>query len=547
METEHFRIYFHPQDESIATEMINVAEEVYQKLFEFYGSNPPNITRIFIFHTYEELVSLGNPPPQLTKEDWEKSGGGCFTCYGKLCEEVGEHVEAYNPLIGSGPQMRSFLGHEVGHRFFYYAFPHIRFPIRPNWLDEGMAVCAGIKAGGTVLPWFQPIVDSMEEGDPPLSGIAKLDELQKSGYGKLFNLFYSESATMILYIAERYGSKALVQCIQEYDRSLSLEGAVAKTFGVPFNQLENEWMNSIRETAAQAIDGNDFYAQFLSPTTTIGLSGSQGNNGWYVSEPTLALSSSDRISGVNRTEYSPDGITWTVYTAPFTLRGEGTSIVYYRSIDNAGNVEATKSIMIKLDRTSPALAITLLNPVDEANRSTATIAWTGSDSTSGIDHYEVRLDNDTWFFIGNGTSHRFSELSGNRQVVEVKATDRAGLTTEVSLVLFNLRIISEHGGTGGEGWYAANSKAIISTKTLIPMDGVMGLLEGRYIFDGWTGDITSSEPTSSLVMDSPKTIVAQWKADYTFPIVILGVIIVVALLVGVIFRRRPLHNHRRYS
>jgi len=541
METDHFRIYFHPQDESVAAEMINVAEEVFQKLLEFYGSNPPNITRVFIFHTYEELVSLGNPPPQLTEEDWEKSGGGCFARYGRLGEEVGDHVEAYNPLIGSGPQMRSFLGHEVGHRFFYYAFPHIRFPIRPNWLDEGMAVSTGIKAGGTVLPWFQPIVDSMKEGDPALSGIAELDELQRSGFGKLFNLFYSESATFIFYMAERYGSEALVQCIQEYDRSLSLEGAVAKTFGVPFNQLENDWMNSMREAASQAMDGNDFYARFLLPTTTISLSGSQGNNGWYISEPTLALSSIDRISGVSRTEYSPDGITWTVYVEPFMLRGSST--IYYRSIDNVGNVEATKSIMIKLDRTPPALEIMLLNPIDEANRSTATIAWTGSDSTSGIDHYEVRLDNDTWFFVGSGTSHGFSGLSGNRQVVEVKATDRAGLNNEVSLVLFNLRIISEHGGTSGEGWYAANSIANVSIKALIPMDGVMGLLEGRYVFDGWTGDIASSEPTSSLVMDRPKTIVVQWKADYTFPIIILCVITVVALVVGATrIRRRPLQH-----
>ncbi|MEM2570074.1 MAG: hypothetical protein QXT67_09100, partial [Candidatus Bathyarchaeia archaeon] len=37
----------------------------------------------------------------------------------------------------------------------------------------------------------------------------------------------------------------------------------------------------------------------------------------------------------------------------------------------------------------------------------------------------------------------------------------------------------------------------------------------QYIFTGWSGDITSSDPNITIVMNSPKTIIANWRADYT--------------------------------
>lgn len=76
------------------------------------------------------------------------------------------------------------------------------------------------------------------------------------------------------------------------------------------------------------------------PTTTISLEGTQGSNGWYVSNVQVALTASDSGgSGVKSTEYSFDGSTWITYTGPFTISEEGTKTVYYRSTDNAGNVE----------------------------------------------------------------------------------------------------------------------------------------------------------------------------------------------------------------
>jgi len=94
------------------------------------------------------------------------------------------------------------------------------------------------------------------------------------------------------------------------------------------------------------------------PATTIAPSGSTGNNGWYTSDVQVTLTATDNEggSGVKNTEYSFDGTNWNLYTVPFTITNEGTTIVYYRSTDNAGNIELTKTQTVKIDKTPPVIA-----------------------------------------------------------------------------------------------------------------------------------------------------------------------------------------------
>ena len=95
----------------------------------------------------------------------------------------------------------------------------------------------------------------------------------------------------------------------------------------------------------------------IAPTTTISLSGTLGNNGWYVSDIQVTLTAQDNPggSGVAKTEYSLDGGNiWIPYIGPFPLSGEGIIPVLARSTDNAGNVEDPPfSTILKIDKTPP--------------------------------------------------------------------------------------------------------------------------------------------------------------------------------------------------
>jgi len=123
------------------------------------------------------------------------------------------------------------------------------------------------------------------------------------------------------------------------------------------------------------------------PTTTLTTSGTHGTNDWYTSNVLVTLSAIDNVggSGLPKTEYNLDNTAWIPYTLPFTISDEGTTTVNYRSTDNAGNVEETKSNTVKIDKTLPEVSIT--TPIDGATyiqHEVILADWSVSDSISGI-------------------------------------------------------------------------------------------------------------------------------------------------------------------
>lgn len=64
-----------------------------------------------------------------------------------------------------------------------------------------------------------------------------------------------------------------------------------------------------------------------------------------------------------------------------------------------------------------------------------TIVWSGSDTGSGIVHYEIRLDGGAWVDKGVALTHTYDQLSLGSHTVEVKAIDGAGFEN-VALVTF---------------------------------------------------------------------------------------------------------------
>jgi len=89
------------------------------------------------------------------------------------------------------------------------------------------------------------------------------------------------------------------------------------------------------------------------PTTSATLAGTKGSDGWYTTSVIVTLAAADGAdgSGVAKTEYSLDNVTWQTYSAPFVLDKDGAQYVYFRSTDLAGNVESpSKSQEIKINK-----------------------------------------------------------------------------------------------------------------------------------------------------------------------------------------------------
>ncbi|HYI33427.1 MAG TPA: hypothetical protein VEX88_08205, partial [Glaciibacter sp.] len=88
-----------------------------------------------------------------------------------------------------------------------------------------------------------------------------------------------------------------------------------------------------------------------APTT--GISGT--SNAWVNGAVTVELAASDNLSGVARTEYTVDGGSTQTGTT-FTLSTEGEHEITFRSVDKAGNTEATQTATVKIDQTAPTIS-----------------------------------------------------------------------------------------------------------------------------------------------------------------------------------------------
>jgi peptidoglycan/xylan/chitin deacetylase (PgdA/CDA1 family) len=116
-------------------------------------------------------------------------------------------------------------------------------------------------------------------------------------------------------------------------------------------------------TAFSTMQGTAISADTVAPTTTISCNGSPCASTTYTGTVTVTLAPTDLGSGTASTHYTTDGTTPTqsspTYTGAFPLTS--TTTVQYRSWDNAGNAEATKSQAIQIqeqpDSTPPTTTI----------------------------------------------------------------------------------------------------------------------------------------------------------------------------------------------
>jgi hypothetical protein len=96
------------------------------------------------------------------------------------------------------------------------------------------------------------------------------------------------------------------------------------------------------------------------PITTAMMTGTLGNNGWYVSDVQMTLTATDNDggSGVKEIHYSVDGVETVELgsSASHSIAGDGTHAVTWYAIDNAGNMETPPQEMsINIDITSPSI------------------------------------------------------------------------------------------------------------------------------------------------------------------------------------------------
>ena len=247
---------------------------------------------------------------------------------------------------------------------------------------------------------------------------------------------------------------------------------------------------------------------------------------------------------------------------PISLGGIHVFRLYVPFSENIRAVELRDSenrILDKIIASANKPQVKVLTPkpgeIVSSLKSNFTISWEGSDADGDKLYYTVLISPDggeSWqpvspyFDIIKSSvkpDPRFYNASEN-YMIKVIVSDGFHSGENVSGVFtigpyVQLKVESPYGDTKGSGWYMVNETATFTVApTQVEMEGFLGLLGGYYEFAGWSGDSSSTSPSSTIMMNNDKTVIAVFKPNYTMPILCLAIVVVITLLVLTIILRR---------
>ncbi|MEM1554003.1 MAG: M64 family metallopeptidase [Thermoproteota archaeon] len=90
-----------------------------------------------------------------------------------------------------------------------------------------------------------------------------------------------------------------------------------------------------------------------------------------------------------------------------------------------------------------------------------------------------------------------------------------------------LDVSSPYGFALGSGWYDEGVNASFSIFPTVIDNGLM-----VFYFSGWRGDLESHSPTGTIIMNSPKRLIAEWREDFTKIHILLALMLIIGVCVA---------------
>ncbi|WP_455392910.1 C1 family peptidase [[Eubacterium] cellulosolvens] len=159
-------------------------------------------------------------------------------------------------------------------------------------------------------------------------------------------------------------------------------------------------------------------------------------SGWSpVTQPVITFSTTDTTSGIDHYSVKIDTGTFTTQISPYTLPPQSNGIhdVTVRAFDLAGNY-AEGTVKVYVDTTLPDPFTPEADPSGWTAETRPVITFYTSDSTSGIDHYELKIDDDP--FETQASPYTLPSLSDGTHTITVRAYNKAGKFIDGSVKVY---------------------------------------------------------------------------------------------------------------
>src|SRR5467141_2082526 len=231
IQTEHFDIYYYPDERGGALDAARMAERAYARLSRILHHQFSSRKPIILYASQSDFQ-------QTNVVDATGEGLGGVT-------EFFKH-RAVLPLTGSYAEFEHVLQHEMVHQFQYdvYSRGHAGGGVQtlvavnpPLWFMEGMAEYL---SRGPIDPetamWLH---DASLEGHLPTIEQLTYDP-------RIFP--YRFGHALLAYVGEKWGDEAIGQILQA-SVSSGVEGGFKRALGVTLDDLSSEWRDAVQTTS----------------------------------------------------------------------------------------------------------------------------------------------------------------------------------------------------------------------------------------------------------------------------------------------------------
>jgi len=216
----------------------------------------------------------------------------------------------------------------------------------------------------------------------------------------------------------------------------------------------------------------------------------------------ITTSGSDNISGIDRIEYRINGGSWQVYSSSFAITNEGITTIEARIIDKAGNISSTASKQAKIDKTPPTAPSITVNPSTWTNGTITVTITAGTDSFSGVNRTEYRINGGTWTVY----SSSFTVSTEGVHTIEARSIDNVGNISAISSAQAKIDKTAPTVTANPQSRDWGNTDV---TVTLTYNDAGAGLSIKQYAWSTKT-----SEPTWDTTLHSDAITVNNWSAGF---------------------------------
>jgi hypothetical protein len=201
-----------------------------------------------------------------------------------------------------------------------------------------------------------------------------------------------------------------------------------------------------------------------APVTSI-----DGPTSWQNTDVPVTFTATDSLSGVAATYYTVDGGAQQTGTS-LLLTTEGVHTLTYWSVDTAGNVEATHTAVVQIDKTAPTIAGAADRAANASGwyRADVTVTFTCGDAPSGVADCTAPVT------LGEGLGQ---SASGT-------AVDKAGNTASATVSEINIDKTAPVTTASSQQANRAGWNKADATVTLAATDNLSGVARTEYSLDG---------------------------------------------------------------